>query len=64
LKIPVTKVPHPSLEVSVASLSALVVREVEVEGVFPFPLGGSSSVTPTADKVDDFKLNGLIQSQK
>jgi hypothetical protein len=43
------------------SSSALVVREVGEEGVFPFPLGGYSFVTPVADKGDDFRLTGLIQ---
>jgi hypothetical protein len=55
---------HPLPEVLVASSSALVVKEDEVEGVFPFSLGGCSSVAPAADKGEDFRLTGLIQSQK
>jgi hypothetical protein len=60
---PAVKVHHPSPEVSVALSLALVVREVGVEGVY-FPLGVCFSVTPIVDEGDDFRLNGLIQSQK
>jgi hypothetical protein len=56
--------PQPSPDMSVASSSALVVKEDGEEGAFPFPLGGCSPVIPAADKGDDFRLTGLIQSQK
>jgi hypothetical protein len=50
--------------VLVVSSLALVVKEVGLEGVSPFPLGGCFSVTPAVDKGEDFRLIGLIKSQK
>lgn len=53
--------PLLSPEVSVASSSTLVAKEVEVEGT-PSLLGGCG--TPNNEKGEDSRINGLIQSQK
>ena len=45
---------HPPPKVSIVLLSTLVVKDVRVEGVYPSPLGGCSSVTPIADEGEDF----------
>lgn len=49
---------------SVVSLLALVVKEVGLEGVSPFRLGGCSSVIPAVDKGEVFRVAGLIKSHK
>jgi hypothetical protein len=55
---------HPSPKVSIVLLSTLVVKDVGVEGVYPFALGGCSFVTPIVDKGKGFSVIGLIQPQK
>jgi hypothetical protein len=53
--------PLLSLEVSAASSSFLVAKEVGAEGI-PTLLSGCN--TPNDEKGEDSKINGLIQSQK
>jgi hypothetical protein len=53
--------PHTSLLESVVLSSTLEVKGIGVVGI-PSPLGGC--VTPTIWKSDDFRVNGLSQSQK
>jgi hypothetical protein len=53
--------PLLSPEVSAASSSSLVAKEVRVEGI-PTLLSGCS--TPNDEKGEDSKINGLIKSQK